>query len=351
MSNVLTRPSRQALGKCQMSNRMSFIGHKTQWNFLKEMSRQKRIPHAMIFSGAESLGKKKVALEFIKFLNCQNPVQDFQEKEKKDSQDCLFCNLIEKNQHPDFSLLVPQEKEIHISQIRNLQKTLNLKPAISFFRSVIIDNAETLNWQAQNCLLKTLEEPNPGTLLLLITSKIEILFETIRSRCQILKFHPVFFEEVVESQNEILQNEICNPELEKIFLLAQGSPGKIINFLKDPQKFSLFLNSFQQVEKLLTANLFERFCFSQNFFKKEILAEDLRSFLDAFEYYLKCVFLKKMGIRNKIFDLQIAEIYSIVEIKKAIELIEDLKNLILKTNLNPKLAFENFLIHVLPRNH
>lgn len=332
---------------------MLIIGHKTQWQFLMEISRNKRIPQAMIFFGQDSLGKKRVALEFVKFLNCQNQAQDFQKKEKN-FKNCLHCELIEKNQHPDFTLLVPEKKEIYISQIRDLQKSLNLKPQMSTFKSVIIDEAETLNWQAQNCLLKTLEEPKAGTLLILITSKIEALFETIRSRCQILKFYPVFFEEIADSQNEILKKEKFNSELEKMFLLSCGNPGKIINFLKDPQKFSLSLEIFQQIEKLLAANLFERFCFSQNFFKKEISPEDLHSFLDAFENYLRLIFLKKIGAKNKIFtsfDLQFVEIYSIMEIKKAVDLIEDLKNLILTTNLNLKLAFENFLINVLPRNH
>jgi len=326
---------------------MSIIGHKIQWRVLQEMSQEKRVPHAMIFFGQDSLGKKRVALEFIKFLNCQD---------KDSSQNCLFCKLIEKNQHPDFSLIVPKEPacEIHISQIRDLQKNLNLRPQMSSFKSVIIDDAETLNWQAQNCLLKTLEEPSAGSLLILITSKIEKLFETIRSRCQILKFYPVSFKDVVESQNEILKNEKFNPELEKIFLFSRGEPGKIINFLKTPQKFSLLFENFQQTKKLLASNLFERFCFSQNFFKKEISPEEMCSFLDAFEGYLRLVFLKKIGIKNKIYNLlnlQIVENYSITEIKKAIELIEDLKNLILTTNLNLKLAFENFLIHILPRSH
>jgi DNA polymerase-3 subunit delta' len=344
---------------------MSIIGHKAQRQFLWEMSQRKRVPQAMIFFGQDSLGKKRVALEFIKFLYCKAQEQGKNEKGRESCQNCLHCELIEKNQHPDFTLLVPEKKEIYISQIRDLQKTLNLRPQISGFRSVIIDDAETLNWQAQNCLLKTLEEPHPGTLLILITSKIEALFETIRSRCQVLKFYPVSFDDVAESQNEILKNEKFNSGLGKIFLFSRGEPGKIINFLKAPQKFSLLLENFQQIEKLLTANLFERFCFSQNFFKKEISPEDLYSFLDIFENYLRLIFLKKIGAENKIegllscqkfwrvesFDLQIIENYSIVEIKKAVDLIENLKNLILTTNLNLKLTFENFLIHVLPRNH
>jgi len=314
------------------------VGHKTQWDFLKKIALTQKIPQAMIFSGVDSLGKKKIALEFIKFLNCEN--KNF---EKGSCQNCLPCKLIEKGQHPDLILLAPEKKDIQISQIRELQKTLNLRPRLSVFKSVIIDNAESLNSESQNCLLKTLEEPKGATVLILITSRIESLFETIRSRCQILKFYPVHLQELKEN----FKTQVPEEELQKMFLLSFGKPGKVLDFLKDSQKFSEELKTFKEIELLLELDLVKKFSFSQNFFKKENSGTYLNYFLETFEDYLRLVFLKKIGVRNEIlnsFDLKIPEIYSILEIKEVIDSVENLKILTSQTNINPKLAFENLMI-------
>ncbi len=314
------------------------VGHKTQWDFLKKIALTQKIPQAMIFSGVDSLGKKKIALEFIKFLNCEN--KNF---EKGSCQNCLPCKLIEKGQHPDLILLAPEKKDIQISQIRELQKTLNLRPRLSVFKSVIIDNAESLNSESQNCLLKTLEEPKGATVLILITSRIESLFETIRSRCQILKFYPVHLQELKEN----FKTQVPEEELQKMFLLSFGKPGKVLDFLKDSQKFSEELKTFKEIELLLELDLVKKFSFSQNFFKKENSGTYLNYFLETFEDYLRLVFLKKIGVRNEIlnsFDLKIPERYSILEIKEVIDSVENLKILTSQTNINPKLAFENLMI-------
>jgi len=314
------------------------VGHKTQWDFLKKTVLTQKIPQAMIFSGIDSLGKKKIALEFIKFLNCEN-----KDLEKGPCQNCLPCQLIEKGQHPDLILLAPEKKDIQISQIRELQKALNLRSQLSVFKSVIIDNAESLNSESQNCLLKTLEEPKGTTLLILITSRIESLFETIRSRCQILKFYPVSLQELKEN----FKTQVPQEELQKMFLLCFGKPGKVLDFLKDSQRFSEELKIFKEIESLLEGDMVKNFSFSQNFFTKENSPVYLDRFLQTFEDYLRLVFLKKIGASNKIlnsFDLKIPEKYSILEIKDMIDSVENLKILTSQTNINPKLAFEDLMI-------
>lgn len=332
------------------------IGHKTQWDFLKKIARVERVPQAMIFTGVDSLGKRKVALEFVKLLNCETILQNFETLPQEPCQNCLSCKLIEKGQYPDLILLSPEKKDsnpqmghsasralIQISQIRELQKALNLRPQLSVFKSVIIDNSETLNSESQNCLLKTLEEPKGNSLLILITSRIESLFETIRSRCQILKFYPLSPQELEEN----FKTQVPRAQLQKIFLVSQGRPGRILDFLKDSQKFSKELKIFKEIERLLESDLPEKFSFSQNFFKKENSSIDLNYFLETFENYLRLTFLKKMGVGNEIFDslnLKTPENYSILKIKQAIDSVENLKLLTSKTNINPKLAFENLMI-------
>lgn len=314
------------------------VGHKTQWQFLRQIAENARVPQAMIFSGQDSLGKKKVALEFVKLLSCQE--KDFK---KKPCQNCSSCKIIEKNQHPDLNLIAPEKKEIQISQIRGLQGNLNFKSQISSFKFAIIDQAETLNSQAQNCLLKTLEEPRGDSLLILVTSQPKSLFSTIYSRCQILKFYPLSLREI----EAYFKSQVSFSELEKIFIISQGRPGKIIEFLNNPQKFSSAFKSFKEIENLLKLNLAEKFSFSKKFFEEETNGENLVYFLENLENYLRIVFLKKIGIRNKLFDsfsLKVPQDYSLFKIKKVIDSIGDLRILSSRTNINPKLAFENLMI-------
>lgn len=325
---------------------MFFIGHKTQWHFLVQVARNQMVPQAMIFSGQEKLGKKKISLEFIKLLNCQN-IQFQGNKIGGEQiipcQHCLPCRVIEKRQSPNLIFLKPEGKEIQIGQIRDLQKMLMLKSSLCRFKAAIIDQAESLNSEAQNCLLKSLEEPKGNVLLILIASQIEKLLPTIRSRCQALKFFPLSFSEILEG----LKNKAPEPELKKFFFLSQGRPGLMIDFLTIPEKFSQCFKSLQEAEKILSSELFEKFIFIPKFFGKEISLEQIGEFLSGLENYLRLILLKKTGLSNEILDLfnpKTAENYSCQKLKENLENIRSLKNLIFETNVNLKLALENLFI-------
>ena len=109
------------------------IGHQKQRQLLKVLSESSRIPHGLLFSGQDQLGKKTLAIEFIKYLNCLS--------KKKPCQTCRSCQDIDKNNHPDFILIEPDGKEIKISQIRDLIWKLSLYSYSAPFKTAIIDNA------------------------------------------------------------------------------------------------------------------------------------------------------------------------------------------------------------------
>ncbi len=136
---------------------MKIIGHQKQQQFLKTIVESNNIPHALLFSGQNKLGKKTVALGLISSL--------FREK---------------LSNHPDFILVEPKARyskserssvqgKIQISQIRDLNWRLSLKPIRAPLFGVIIDKAHLMTKEAQNCFLKTLEEPKSRTLLILNT--------------------------------------------------------------------------------------------------------------------------------------------------------------------------------------
>jgi len=112
-----------------------------QWQFLKKTAELGKTPHALLFYGQEACSKRALALEFIKLLNC--------EADKFELRPCLTCRAckdIEKNIHPDLTIVEPQEaKEIKITQIRDLQNNLSFRPYSAPFKTAIIDKETTAN--------------------------------------------------------------------------------------------------------------------------------------------------------------------------------------------------------------
>ncbi len=168
---------------------------------LKEYIRHSRITGSYIFAGEDGVGKKLVAKTLAKALNCEGGTLDSCDK-------CVSCLKIEKGQHPDIHIIggstpvnvnhgpsriaaAEESDSIKIEDIRQLQKDINLKPYEGRKKIFIIDNAHSLTGEASNALLKILEEPPSESLIILISSKIQLLFKTIISRCKMMKFHPL----------------------------------------------------------------------------------------------------------------------------------------------------------------
>jgi len=152
------------------------------------------LSHAYIFTGQEGVGKALFAKEFAKALNCKNNDND-------SCNSCTNCNRIEMLNHPDVFWIEREEKAkfIKIENIRNLQNSVRLSPLESDYKIFIIKEADRMNEEASNCLLKTLEEPSPNTIIILIANSVAPIKDTIRSRCQIIRFQPIP-SHIIESQ-------------------------------------------------------------------------------------------------------------------------------------------------------
>ncbi len=318
------------------------LGHQSQWEFLQRIARADRIPQALLFAGSCHLGKKKVALEFIKLLNCsQISRQDFE----RPCQKCFSCQSINKERYPDLSMVLPQKKMIQISQIRDLQSTLNLGAQISSIKSVIIDSAETMNIAAQNCLLKTLEEPKGKTLLILISSQPAMLAPTIISRTQLLKFYPLRPSEI----EEYFKGKVSQDSLKKLVWLAEGLPGKAMEFFKNPEKLEIELGRYQFWQKILDSSLGQRFYYlNQLFSKKQEFPQNLGAFLEILLRHLRRLLLEKLGVKkNQLTSFQrTSRDYSLLNLEKMIKAVQDLSSAIFQTNINPKLALENLILYL-----
>ena len=194
-----------------MSGFASIIDQDLPIRLLTTFLRKGTLPHALLFSGIEGVGKKTAALAFAMACNClsQTPAppavatdpaqelrrQAFQAQEFQDYDNpcghCKACRKIESGLHPDVIQLKPSGRLIRIGQIRELCRTLALKPYEARYRVVIIYDAQAMNPEAANAFLKMLEEPPDRTLLILTALQASDLLPTIFSRCRHIRFKPI----------------------------------------------------------------------------------------------------------------------------------------------------------------
>lgn len=193
----------------------------TQWEQLRAAHRAQRLPQALLISGIPGVGKGDFARALAASLLCSSPGGDGQPCGR-----CQGCHLLEVGNHPDYRRLQPEEpsKVIKIDMIREFTRGENLTAQAGGYKLVIIEPADAMNQAAANALLKTLEEPVPWTLMLLVTSAPGRLPATIRSRCQKLQIEVP--DRRLASQWLVDQGVRGDPDL--LLALASGAPIKAL---------------------------------------------------------------------------------------------------------------------------
>jgi len=178
------------------------IGHRRQIEVIRRSIANGHLPPAYLFYGDEGIGKRLVALELARALNCKARTPDGEA-----CGTCRDCRNIESGCHPNVSLmgLEVNEKtgrprqEIVIDQVRAAQEFLSLRAVGDGGKLLIVDGAHLLNEEAANALLKTLEEPPAGSHVVLVTSRPGSLLQTIHSRCRSIGFAPLGETDVTEA--------------------------------------------------------------------------------------------------------------------------------------------------------
>lgn len=150
------------------------------WKQLQTLRKQGRMPHAIVISGLLGTGVSDFVSTFANSLLCTSPDSD-----GFACGDCASCHVHKSGAHPDYSMLgIPDgKKQIPIDNVRALNEHLSLSKSYSNYRVAVISPAEAMNNYSANSVLKTLEEPSPDTVMLLMTHKFSSLLPTIRSRC------------------------------------------------------------------------------------------------------------------------------------------------------------------------
>lgn len=199
---------------------LNIIGHEKVKIKLEKIIESNSISHAYLFSGKEGIGKKTLAIEFAKSIMCNESTNfDY-------CGNCESCITFESGN--DFKIIFPTKNVIKVDEIREFCGELFLKPTKTSHKVFIIDNAECMNEQAQNALLKVLEEPPLYATIILITSNKEKLLNTIKSRVVDVQFDFLSNEEI----KKILDSR--NIEYaEDAIKYANGSLKKALDFVND----------------------------------------------------------------------------------------------------------------------
>ncbi|MCX8130774.1 MAG: DNA polymerase III subunit delta' [Clostridia bacterium] len=168
----------------------NIVGQKEVLNALTSLIKNDRVGHAYVFSGSRGIGKRTVAGIFAGMLLCRDPGPD------GSCGDCMACRMYENRSNPDFYAIGMDDSNIGVDDIRKMQSDVIIRPLYSNKKVYLISNAENMTVQAQNCLLKILEEPPHYAVIILTTSNYNALMETIRSRTLRFSFRKNSFEEV-----------------------------------------------------------------------------------------------------------------------------------------------------------
>jgi DNA polymerase-3 subunit delta' len=197
-------------------------GHRKILELLTRVVQTKTLAHAYVFSGLEGIGKHLTALALSKNLLCSSG-------EGISCGTCAACTQVDRGSHPDLMMIEPEKGAITIDSIRSLKRELSRKSFSGGYKVCLINDADKMNLQAENALLKTLEEPTPDTVIILITAKPYRLLPTVLSRCQHLKFQPLALFEA----SELIMEGMAGVERDDALWMASltgGSPGKAFAF-------------------------------------------------------------------------------------------------------------------------
>jgi DNA polymerase III subunit delta' len=217
----------------------STVGQPAVKKLLALALKTRQFSHAYLFEGPAGLGKETLAREFAAAILCTG--------EAPPCHQCKSCRQVAAGTHPEFRWILPDDPEkdtsLSVDTIRSLIKDIYLKPYEGDWKIYVIPRADIMTFQAQNALLKTLEEPPEHAVMMLTTARPDKLLPTVLSRCQRASFRPVS-REAVESW--LLQHYELTPiQAKQLAAYANGTPERAVKKLESEshrQMHQLFLN-------------------------------------------------------------------------------------------------------------
>lgn len=288
----------------------NIIGNEKNKKLLNQIIDTNSIAHSYMFIGKESIGKMLFAKEFAKAILCIN--------NSKQCNECKSCIEFNSLNNPDFEIIEPDGNNIKIEQIRELIKKVYEKPIVSTRKVYIINESNLMTKEAQNSLLKTLEEPPEYITIILITSNENAFLPTIKSRCTKILFNKLTNNEL----KIILEKKYNKMSIQDIVLkIADGSVNKAINLEGKEELYKTINNIYSSLDKINIIKIIN---------SKEDIFKEKEQAIEILEYI------------NLIFFDKISSNLNYIE---CIKILEDTKYR-LKKNNNYDMTIDNFNIAV-----
>jgi DNA polymerase-3 subunit delta' len=210
----------------------AITGHRAIRDLLARAAARGTVPPSLLFSGPEGVGKRLTAVALAQALNCERPLAN----DRADADDgaghdacgtCAACRRIARGVHADVLIVEPGDSgAIRIDQVRDAIDRAAYRPFEGRRRVVIVDGADAVNADGQNALLKTLEEPPPASVFVLVTDRPDILLPTVRSRCQRLRFGGLSAAEVADVL--IREHDVAAADAHAAAAPSDGSIGRAL---------------------------------------------------------------------------------------------------------------------------
>lgn len=318
----------------------SIIGQKEIVESLKNAIRKDKVSHAYLFTGNRGIGKRTVARIFARLLLCEKGDAE------KSCNMCLPCRMLDSKANPDFYEIGPVDEVISIEEVRKIQSDAIIRPLYSTRKVYLICDADAMTMQAQNCLLKKLEEPPEHVILILTASNADALLETIRSRT--LKYD--FKKNMPEEVGAYLESKLGKgmKGMDFVISYSEGVIGTALE-LADSDKFILMREkTIEIILQLLDCNLSSIFD-TYSFF--EANKDHVQAVLDIMLlFYRDLLVYKECGKEKilinsdkKVMILNKVSSYSSRKLMENIEIIE-LTRKNIKQNANYQLSIEVMLM-------
>lgn len=293
-----------------MTDNWKLLGNTWAVNMLRRHIATGETRHAYLFAGPPGVGRRTLALRFAQALDCINPPAP-----GGFCGECRDCREIAARRHPDLSVIEPtilnpdnrrelipaRYGEIRISQIRDLQRIINLKPFQARYRPVICERFNQANIEASNAFLKTLEEPPAHVILLLTTDNPESLLPTIVSRCEVLRLHPLPIQEI---KRELERRGLDSNQADLIAHVSGGRPGYALQLAEDQSLLDFRRQKLDDLQRLLSASRVDKFTYAEKLAKDK---DALRQTLLVWESFWRDALIRASKADSPISNVDRAE--------------------------------------------
>ncbi len=335
------------------SSRVSTVpvyGHRWAVELLRQQMAQGKVAHAYLFTGPSQIGRGTLARWLAQALLCEGEVSPPCGR-------CPACRRVAAEVHPDLHRLHLDLQEggrrtLGIESVREMRQSLAERPFYGRRKVYLIEDAECLTVEAENALLKTLEEPPPFVVLLLVALSDHLLLPTIVSRCQVLSLRPLPRREVRQALVE--HWGASEEQADLLAALSQGRLGWAVQALNDPQVLRRRQENLATLGRLLGAGLLERFAFaeSQERLWRHGKAALVLEMLECWQGWWRDLFLVAQGCVDLVVNRDQMEVLQgtgrQVSSQSALAFLQALRvaRERLRDQVNPRLALEELLLQL-----